>query len=241
MNAATIPTDNSSQSSSSKRPSTDRHGYDPPSFIMEEDEWLSQNSECLPVLVPNSSSLPIKRQTRLKRMVVNCVQDTMLTALDYTIDGIIGDFRMRAARGSKKINLRQPMMTLIEPLENLMVQRDFQRTSIERARRVTNSNSSHGSYPSSINGRGGESTIRSTSDLTTPDLQPLDFEENINHDLSERDTFHAYPTDDPFDIDDNIDYDYLLVNPMEAMDINRYELDQEKQLFELKEKYIKKK
>ncbi|RCH87186.1 hypothetical protein CU098_008412, partial [Rhizopus stolonifer] len=229
LNAATIPTDNSSQSSSSKRPSTDRHGYDLPSFIMEEDEWLSQNSECLPVLVPNSSSLPIKRQTRLKRMVVNCVQDTMLTALDYTIDGIIGDFRMRAARGSKKINLRQPMMTLIEPLENLMVQRDFQRTSIERARRGTNSNSSHGSYPSSINGRGGESTIRSTSDLTTPDLQPLDFEENINHDLSERDTFHAYPTDDPFDIDDNIDYDYLLVNPMEAMDINRYELDQEKQ------------
>lgn len=59
--------------------------------------------------------------------------------------------------------------------------------------------------------------------------------------MSERDTFHAYPTDDPFDIDDNIDYDYLLVNPMEAMDINRYELDQEKQLFELKEKYIKKK
>ncbi|KAG1456581.1 hypothetical protein G6F56_006796 [Rhizopus delemar] len=204
LNAATIPTDNSSQSSSSKRPSTDRHGYDLPSFIMEEDEWLSQNSECLPVLVPNSSSLPIKRQTRLKRMVVNCVQDTMLTALDYTIDGIIGDFRMRAARGSKKINLRQPMMTLIEPLENLMVQRDFQRTSIERARRGTNN-------------------------LTTPDLQPLDFEENINHDLSERDTFHAYPTDDPFDIDDNIDYDYLLVNPMEAMDINRYELDQEKQ------------
>lgn len=158
-----LKTDNSSQSSSSKRPSTDRHGYDLPSFIMEEDEWLSQNSECLPVLVPNSSSLPIKRQTRLKRMVVNCVQDTMLTALDYTIDGIIGDFRMRAARGSKKINLRQPMMTLIEPLENLMVQRDFQRTSIERARRGTNSNSSHGSYPSSINGRGGESTIRSTS------------------------------------------------------------------------------
>ncbi|KAG1489376.1 hypothetical protein G6F46_011767 [Rhizopus delemar] len=173
-----------------------------PSLIPEEDERHSVATDVLDVLVPEtetiveSSPRGTGKRRRIQRMVVANVQATMLTTSDYTAENIVTSHAAveesrptkRERRNHWRDLIRTPTLSITTPSMSTEQGRSGHLFNpkrrhvvsnprwIERPRRgVSNSTSaSLGSYPPSII---GGSTIRSTSDLTTPELQLLDFGE----------------------------------------------------------------
>ncbi|CEG69582.1 hypothetical protein RMATCC62417_05635 [Rhizopus microsporus] len=196
------PPSNSLHSSSNSTGSARRHSgsgdlvYAPrhhPSLILEEDEVRSQMSvstEMLDVLVTDSELVttePMKRNRR-KRAMVDNVEATMMPISDYAhTERIVVQTHPAKVQKRQRVNefrslMRTPAAAWLS-LEQLFSYRRIRRESsatvytrmIERSRYTRRSSSTPRSYPPSVT---GGSTVRSASDLTTPELQLYEFREN---------------------------------------------------------------
>ncbi|CEG69584.1 hypothetical protein RMATCC62417_05637 [Rhizopus microsporus] len=236
------PPSNSLHSSSNSSDSTRHSGsgdlvYAPrhhPSLILEEDEVRSQMSvstEMLDVLVTDSELVTAEsmKRNRRKRTMIDSVGATIMPILDYAhTERIVVQTHQAKVQKRQRVNelrslMRTPAAAWLSP-EQLFSYRRIRRESsatvytrmIERSRYARRSSSTPRSYPPSVT---GGSTVRSASDLTTPELQLYEFRENDVARAPNNDTFSHPMLFEQFEMD--YDQDDILLDHFEAIDLNR--------------------